>query len=127
MYVHSRHWEVVPEQLNDRPRYPRSPIDRAGERTNRGERAPVIEAKSMKGSQDTAFHARNFLDCVKSRERCNCDIEDGHISTANTLIAKIALQTKTHLHWDGKTERFTNSEEANKYLHYEYRSGYSLG
>jgi predicted dehydrogenase len=126
MYVDPSRWEIVPEQLNDRPRYPRSPIDRVGERANRGERAPVIEPRSMKGSQDTAFHARNFLDCVKRRKRCNCDIEDGHISTSNTLIAKIALRTKSHLQWDGKAERFTNNEAANKHLQYEYRQGYAL-
>ncbi len=127
MYIHGARWEVAPEPINDRPRYPRSPLDRAGERANRGERAPMIEPKTMEGSQDTAFHARNFLDCLKSRQRPNCDIEDGHISTACTLIAKIALNLKARLHWDGASERFTNSDEANKYLQYEYREGYTLG
>ncbi len=127
MYIHSRRWEIVPEQINDRPRYPRSPIDRAGERANRGIRRPLIEAKRMEGSQDTAFHARNFLDCVKSRKKCTCDILDGHISTTNTIIARIALFTKARLDWDGEKERFTNNEDANKLLHYEYREGYKLG
>ena len=90
MYIHSSRWEIVPEPINDRPRYARSPVDRAGERANVGIRKPLIEARRLEGSQDTAFHTRNFLDCVKSREKCNCDILDGHISTANTLIAKIA-------------------------------------
>ncbi len=127
MYIHSNRWEVVPEQINDRPRFPRSPIDRAGERANRGVRKPMIEARSAKGSQDTAFHARNFLDCVKSRAKCNCDILDGHISTAATLIGNIAHRTRTYLEWDGRAQRFTNSEAANKWLHYEYRAPYRLG
>ncbi len=127
MYVHSSRWEVVPEQINDRPRFPRSPIDRQGERDNRGIRKPLIEPASAEGSQDTAFHARNFLDCLKSRATCNCDILTGHISTSITLIANIAHRTRTHLEWDGKNERFTNSEEANKWLHYECRKPYKLG
>jgi predicted dehydrogenase len=127
MYIHFSRWEVVPEEINDRPRFPRSPIDREGEKANRGQRVKLIEARGAKGSQDTAFHARNFLDCVKSRKRCNCDILDGHISTASTLIGNIAHRTRSHLAWDGRAERFTNNEEANKWLHYEYRAPYKLG
>jgi len=127
MYIHGSRWEVVPEEINDRPRFPRSPIDREGERANRGIRKRMIEPRSAKGSQDTAFHARNFLDCVKSRATCNCDILTGHLSTSATLIASIANRTKTHLSWDPKAERFANSEAANKWLHYQYRAPYKLG
>jgi hypothetical protein len=81
----------------------------------------------VKGSADTAFHARNFLDCVKSRAKCNCDILDGHRSTAATLIANIALKTKSYLEWDGKAEKFTNNPAANKLLSYQYRAPYKLG
>ncbi len=127
MYIHSRRWEVVPEAINDRPRYPRSPIDRAGEKANKGVRKPLIASRKMEGSQDTAFHTRNFLDCVKSRKKCNCDILTGHISTATTLIANIAHRTGVHLKWDAAGERFTNSEEANRWLFYKYRAPYKLG
>ena len=70
---------------------------------------------------------RNFLDCVKSRARCNADIETGHRSTSATLIANIALRTGKLLEWDGEKETFTNDLAANQYLHYEYRKGYKLG
>jgi len=126
MYIHSRRWEVVPELISDRPLFPRSPIDREGERANQGIRRPMIEPRSAEGSQDTAFHARNFLDCIKTRQKCNCDVLTGHISTTATLIANIALKTRSHLLWDPVAERFTNNEEANKYLHYEYRKPYTL-
>ena len=81
----------------------------------------------MQGSMDTAFHTRNFIDCVKSRAKCNCDILDGHLSTSATLIGNIALKTKSYLEWDGKAEKFTNNAAANKLLHYEYRAPYKLG
>ncbi|MCW5982936.1 MAG: Gfo/Idh/MocA family oxidoreductase [Bryobacteraceae bacterium] len=126
MYLHESRWEVVPEPVSDSALFPRSPIDREGERANRGVRKPMIEGREMKGSQDTAFHARDFLDCVKSRQKCNCDILDGHISTAATLMANIAHRTRTYLNWDGNGQRFTNSEEANRWLQYEYRAPYKL-
>ncbi len=127
MYIHSNRWEVVPEMINDRPRFPRSPVDRQGERLNRGERKALIQPRAAKGSQDTAFHARNFLDCIKTRAKCNCDVLTGHISNSATLIASIAHRTKNHLQWDARTERFTNQPSANKFLHYEYRPPYKLG
>ena len=70
-------------------------------------------------------HARNFLDCVKSRDRPNCDVEEGHRSTSYALLANIALATRSRLEWDAQTERFTNNEAANALLDYEYRQPWS--
>ncbi len=86
-----------------------------------------MEPRSGKGSADTAFHARNFLDCIKTRGRCNCDTLTGHLSTAATIIGNIALKTKSYLQWDARAERFTNNPAANKYLQYQYRAPYKLG
>lgn len=59
-------------------------------------------------------NARNFLDSMKSRARCNRGIAIGHLSTAATLIGNIAHKTKSYLEWDGKAERFTNNDAANR-------------
>jgi predicted dehydrogenase len=64
---------------------------------------------------------RNFLDCVKSRQKGWCDLEEGHRSTTFAHLANIALATKTRLIWDPEKEKFTNSAEANRLLDYEYR------
>ena len=75
----------------------------------------------------TGLHIRNFLDCVKSRRTPNCDIEVGHRSNTFALLAVIAMDTRSRLDWDAKTERITNNKEANKHLHYEYRAPWKLG
>jgi predicted dehydrogenase len=67
-------------------------------------------------------HARDFLDCVKSRRRPSADVEEGHRSTTFALLANIALATKARLDWDPKAERFTNNDQANELLDYEYRA-----
>jgi hypothetical protein len=72
-------------------------------------------------------HARNFLDCIKSRSKPNCDAEDGHRSTSYALLANIALATGSRLLWDGKAERFTNNDAANDLLDYEYRKPWKHG
>jgi len=74
----------------------------------------------------TDQHTRNFLDCVKSRAKCHCDMETGHRSTTFAHVANIALATRARLDWDAKTERFTNNDEANSMLHYEYRAPWKL-
>lgn len=127
MYLWGNRWEVVPERVTEQLLGRRTPLDRTTERGYNPSKKPLIEARSGKGSADTAFHARNFLDCVKSRQKCNCDILTGHYSTAATLIGNIALKTRSYLEWDGKAEKFTNNAAANKLLHYQYRAPYKLG
>jgi len=74
----------------------------------------------------TANLIRNFLDCIKSRETPFCSLEDGHRSTSLAHMATISLLTKQRLQWDPAKEIFTNSDEANKMIHYEYRKPYHL-
>lgn len=77
-------------------------------------------------SYSTGTLIRNFLDCIKSREVPLCSLEEGHRSTSFAHLANIALATQTRLQWDPEKERFTNSEAANKMLHYEYRKPWKL-
>ena len=104
----------------------RTPVDRAIERGYRVGGKPLIEPKKVKGEVLDADHARNFLDCVKSRRQPSCDIEFGHRATTAPLIGNIAHRTKSYLEWDAATERFTNNDAANKLLSYEYREPYHL-
>jgi len=69
---------------------------------------------------------RNFLDCIKSRQQPYCTLEEGHRSTSFSHLANIALAVKQRLDWDPVNERFTNSEEANQLLSYEYRKPWKL-
>jgi predicted dehydrogenase len=74
----------------------------------------------------THQHIRNFLDCVKSRKQCNCDLETGHRSTTFAHLANLALATRTRLEWDAKTERITNHDAANRLFDYDYRAPWKL-
>jgi predicted dehydrogenase len=42
------------------------------------------------------------------------------------LLGNIAIKTRKKLEWDGPAMKFTNAPEADKLLHYEYRSGWTL-
>ena len=74
----------------------------------------------------TATMVRNFLDCIKSRQRPYCTLEEGHRSTSLAHLATIAMLTNEKLRWDADAEKFTNSDKANTMLGYEYRKPYKL-
>jgi predicted dehydrogenase len=85
--------------------------------------------KPGKGNRNlslTAQHARNFIDCMRSRELPHCDVEIGHRSTSYANLANIALAAGAQLDWDAKREVITNHPKANELLHYEYRKPWSL-
>ncbi|MGE5611094.1 MAG: Gfo/Idh/MocA family protein [Bacillota bacterium] len=126
LYLGYQGYDVVPESITPNEFAARSPVDRNLERGWRTGSKAMIAAKQGRGSQETTAHARNFLDCIRSRKACNCDIETGHRSTTAPLIGNIAHRTRCCLDWDAKNERFTNNEAANKMLSYEYRRPYKL-
>jgi predicted dehydrogenase len=94
--------------------------------------AEEFEKKSLvlddgSSADSTGALIRNFLDCIRSRQAPICSLEEGHRSTSFAHLANIALATRTRLLWDAENEKFTNSAEANKLLHYEYRKPWKLG
>jgi predicted dehydrogenase len=128
MYIDLNGWSVVPQKTTEVHVPARTPVDRQTERGYNPSKKASMEPREVKGRVNNQAHARNFLDCVKARNRnTNCDTLTGHLSTSGPLIGNIALRTKSYLEWDSKKERFTNNEAANKWLHYEYRAPYKLG
>jgi myo-inositol 2-dehydrogenase / D-chiro-inositol 1-dehydrogenase len=69
---------------------------------------------------------RNFLDCVKSRQDPYFPPEIGQRCFTIAHIGNIAMLLGKKLHWDPKTERFTNSDEANRMLGRAMRSPWNL-
>jgi predicted dehydrogenase len=128
LYGNGSGYEVIPDQLPASEFPARSPLNRAEDTKawREGRKTEIEPAKKTGGKDATNHHARNFLDCVKSRKPCHCDIETGHRDTSATLIGNIALKTRSVLEWDAKAERFINNEAANKYLKVEYRKPYEM-
>jgi len=74
-----------------------------------------LEALTMEIEEDSsAKHMRNFLDCVKSRNRPICDVEIGHRSTTTANLGNIALRSGERIEWDAEREQARNSEQANR-------------
>lgn len=70
---------------------------------------------------DYRRHARNFLDCVKSRSDPVVDVESGHRVATACHLANISLRTGRKIVWDAEKEQIVGDEEANQMLSCPYR------
>lgn len=68
------------------------------------------------------FHMQNFIDCIKSRKRPNCDIEIGHISSAHCHLGNIVHRTGRNITFNPANESIPNDAESNTLLRRKYRN-----
>jgi predicted dehydrogenase len=62
----------------------------------------VPYAENYNDDPHTTAHARNFLDCVKSRQKPVCDLEVGFYATLPTILGVMALREQRAYKWDDK-------------------------
>lgn len=99
-------WEVIPEIVNKEKR---------------------MEAVALRKGTGEGLnnHVKNFLDCAKKHDRnTNASVEIGAHIAKFSHLGNIAYRTGKKLVWDGS--RFTNDEEANKFLVPNYREPWKL-
>jgi predicted dehydrogenase len=71
-------------------------------------------------------HARNLLDCVKSRAATICPIDVAVQADTLCHISDIAIRLGQRLRWDPQKERFVNNDTANRKLTRSMRSPWRL-
>jgi predicted dehydrogenase len=88
---------------------------------------PEIEPMKMKGDGNEAqvLHIRNFLDCLKSRQRPIADVEEGHLTAVMCHLGNIATRLGKSFTWDAAKE-LTSDREANQMLSRQYRKPWKL-
>lgn len=67
-------------------------------------------------------HVKNFIECVKTRNRPICDIEAGHQVALIAHMGNIAYRTGNRLSWDESKGKFADDKRANDLLKPDYRS-----
>ncbi|MCL2710549.1 MAG: Gfo/Idh/MocA family oxidoreductase [Planctomycetaceae bacterium] len=78
---------------------------------------------------ETVYHIENWVDCIKSGERCTADVEYGQRSTTLCELVNIVRTTAPvgeKIGWDPVKERFTNNDKGNAMLSRPRRKGYEL-
>jgi len=88
-----------------------------------GEQFWTDPAKDTSGDWKDQYvqHARNFLDCVKSRKQPNSDLESGHCVATACHLANISLRTGRKIRWDAEKEEIIGDAEAARMLARPYR------
>jgi len=72
-------------------------------------------------------HYDDWLNAIRNNKKAGSDFSYGGQLTKLALLGIIAIRFLGEtLVWDEKSNKFTNIDEANKYLHKQYRQGWSL-
>lgn len=83
----------------------------------------LIHEDQHDGTSIDAPHARNFLDCVKSRKAPKVEIEEGHLSTALAHLGNIVARTGRAIRLNG--ESIEADPQANALVQRQYRKHWS--
>jgi predicted dehydrogenase len=94
-------------------------------RDEKGFRMEVPEEFKSDG-QSHINHVRNFIDCIKTRQKPAADISIGHRACIYTHLGNIAYKTGRRLVYDPVSGSVLNDSEANEMLTPVYREPYKL-
>ncbi|MFC2118284.1 Gfo/Idh/MocA family protein [Bacteroidota bacterium] len=72
------------------------------------------------------LHVKNFIQCVKSREKTACDVETGRDVAINAHLGNIAYRTGNNIVWNPENNSFGNDQAANALILPDYRSPWIL-
>jgi predicted dehydrogenase len=118
-------FEVIPDMKSD----PANSIPQFRGHTAGGPARVEVKPEPWTGAMKEAgdsneqfdLHVRNFLDCIKSRQRPVADVEDGHQTAVACHLGNISLRLGRKLNWDPEKEVIAGDREASAYLERPYR------
>ncbi len=88
---------------------------------------PPASAEELQDKGWTAKpHLQNWLDCIRTREKPNADVEIGHRSISVCHLLNITRELGRKLRWDPEKEQFPDDAEANALVSRPRRKGYEL-
>ncbi len=71
-------------------------------------------------------HARNFIDCIKTKKPTAAPIEQAHRSVTVCHLANIAMRLGRRIRWDPTAEKIIGDDQANRMLSRSMRSPWHL-
>jgi predicted dehydrogenase len=72
--------------------------------------APRMKRQEAVATDTTDLHVKDFIDCVRSREKPVADVEIGHRSTLVAHLGNIAYRNGRKLRWDAGKETVDDNE-----------------
>ncbi len=88
----------------------------------------MVEMKRVARATEAirAAHARNLLDCMKSRQAPVENLEIGHHVSSVAHLGNLALRSGSRIEWNAEAQRVENNAEANRLVSRPYRAPWRL-
>ena len=73
-----------------------------------------------------AHHTKNWLDCIRSRNKTNCTIEAGRNAALNSQMGNISYKLGRKVFWDEQKQSFNDDRKANELAKAHYHNGWTV-
>ncbi len=128
MLLAERSLQVLPEShgdpVNSIPRFLGHPI--GGPAYTQAKPETWFEAPPAyqvpAGEDNMASNKRNWIDCIRSRQRPLCDVEDGHFVAVGCNLANISMRLGRSVQWDPEKQVVVGDKEAAAMCSRPYRA-----
>jgi len=100
-------------------------VDRAVCRVTPEEKSDLEPLEMKRVADPHPLHWTNFVECVRTRQRPNSEIETCVRSSITSILGNLSLRGKMRLDWDEENDTVRQAE-ARSWLHREYRSPWKL-
>ena len=84
------------------------------------------ERLDVAGADSTGLHLKNFIECVRTRQKPVANVEIGHRSTIVPHLGNIAFRTGRKIHWDAEREEIPDDPKAAELLDRPARKPWDL-
>ena len=84
------------------------------------------ERLDVAGADSTGLHLKNFIECVRTRQKPVANVEIGHRSTIVPHLGNIAFRTGRKIHWDAEREEIPYDPKAAELLDRPARKPWDL-
>ena len=118
LYMLGDRYEIVADSISEDEFPARTPLTRQQDSRYRRNGKPRIESRKAGGGSagDTVAHARNFLDCIRTRKLTASHPELAQRAHTICHCANIALRLGRKITWDPVHERFVGDDDANRMI-----------
>jgi predicted dehydrogenase len=124
MFLDRSGFEVFAEPLSEEDYREVNASDAKHDAKNTGKTA---EMKMDVVDDGALLHIGNMLECMKTRQLPQTDIEQGHRSTSACVLGNVALRSKERIEWDVTHQTLIKGgPAAQKLLSREYRAPWKL-
>jgi hypothetical protein len=91
-----------------------------------GNPLPNDAIRQVYGGKEPGNHMRNFMDCIKTREKPISDVWTHHRAMTTCHLANIAIRLGRRIEWDPVAQQIVGDDQARQFQGREQRKGFEI-